>query len=69
MIAGLGDRFDADETAIIERMFRNYGGTVPEAQLAEETGLALAIHRRRRSGYGVQIAGAGAAPDGLPAAV
>ena len=50
VIAALGDRFDADEVAIIERMFLEYGGTVPEAQLIEETGLALAIHKRTGRG-------------------
>ena len=48
MIEALGTRFDPDEAAIIERMLREYGGTIPDAQLMEEIGLALAIHRRRR---------------------
>lgn len=46
MIAALGDSFDADEAAIIERMLREYGGTIPDAQLIEEIGLALAVHRQ-----------------------
>ena len=46
VIEALGGRYDADEAAIIERMLREYGGTIPDAQLIEEIGLALAIHRR-----------------------
>ena len=46
VIAALGTRFDADETAIIERMLRQLHGTMPDKQLIEEIGLALAIHRR-----------------------
>lgn len=46
VIAALGTRFDAAEAAVIERMLREYGGTIPDAQLIEEIGLALAIHRR-----------------------
>jgi len=46
VIAALGTRFDAAEASIIERMLREYGGTIPDAQLVEEIGLALAIHRR-----------------------
>jgi len=47
VIAARGTRFDADETAIIEQMLREYGGTIPDAQLIEEIGLALGIHRRQ----------------------
>ncbi len=46
VIAQLGSRFDADETGIAERMLREFGGTIPDAQLVEEIGLAIAIHRR-----------------------
>ena len=46
MIAGLGTVFDADEAAIAERLLREYGGTIPDAQLLDEIGLAVAIHRR-----------------------
>lgn len=46
VIAALGDHYDADETAIIARMFREYSDTVPYRQLLSEIGLALAIHRR-----------------------
>ena len=48
MIAALGERYDADEAAIAERMLREYGGTIPDKQLLSEIGLALAIHRRSR---------------------
>ena len=48
VIARLGEVFDADETAIAERMLREYGGTIPDKQLLSEIGLALAIHRRSR---------------------
>ena len=46
VIAALGEHYDADETAVIERVPRQYGGTVPDQQLIEEVGLALAILRR-----------------------
>jgi hypothetical protein len=46
LIAALGRRFDADEVEVIERVLREYGGTIPDAQLIEEVGLALAILRR-----------------------
>lgn len=39
--------FDADEAALIERMLREYGGVIPDAQLIEEIGLALVVHRLR----------------------
>ena len=48
VVAALGNRFDPAEAALIERMLREYGGTIPDAQLIEEVGLALAIHRRGR---------------------
>ena len=46
MIAALDTRFDPDEATIIERMFRELDGTVPDHQMVEEIGLALAIFRR-----------------------
>lgn len=46
VMAALGTRFDAAEASIIERVLRAYGGTIPDAQLVEEIGLALTIHRR-----------------------
>jgi hypothetical protein len=46
VIAALGTRFDAEGSAIAERMLREYAGTIPDAQLVEEIGLAIAIHRR-----------------------
>lgn len=49
VIAALSDRYDPSEAAIIEEMLREYGGTIPDAQLIEEIGLALAIHRRGRT--------------------
>ena len=33
VIEALGGRYDADEAAIIERMLREYGGTIPDEQL------------------------------------
>ena len=38
MIAALGGRFDADEAEaeVIERALREYGGTMPDAQLIAE---------------------------------
>jgi hypothetical protein len=47
VIEALGSRFDADEVVIIETMLRELGGTMPDRQMIEEIGLALAIHRRR----------------------
>jgi hypothetical protein len=46
VIAALGSRFEPDESAIIERMLGEYGGTVPDKQLIEEIGLALAAYRQ-----------------------
>ena len=48
VIAALGTRFDAEESVVIERILREYNGTIPDAQLVSEVGLALAIHRRGR---------------------
>ncbi len=48
IVAALDTRFDPAEAAIAERLLREYGGTIPDAQLVEEIGLALAIHRRGR---------------------
>ncbi len=52
VIAALGTRFDAEESVVIERILREYNGTIPDKQLVSEVGLALAIHRRgkRRRG-------------------
>ena len=46
VIAALGGRFDAAEVEVIERVLRESGGTIPDSQLIEEIGLALAIWRR-----------------------
>ena len=48
VIAALDTRFDADETAMIERMLRQLHGTIPDNQVIEEIGLALGIHRLQR---------------------
>ena len=50
VIAALDTHFDPDEAAIAERMLRECAGTVPDRQLIEDIGLALAIHRRSRRG-------------------
>ena len=47
-IAALGDHDDADEAALIERMLREYNGTIPDKQLLSEIALSLAIHRRAK---------------------
>ena len=46
-IDALNTSFSADEVTIIERMLRDLNGTIPDAQMVEEIGLAIAIHRRR----------------------
>jgi hypothetical protein len=46
VIAALDDRFDPAEAEIVERLLRKYSGTIPDRQLLDEIGLALAIHRR-----------------------
>lgn len=46
LIAALGSRFDAGEIEVVERVLRDYGGTVPDAHLISEAALALAIFRR-----------------------
>jgi hypothetical protein len=67
LIAALGSRFDDDETAVIERMLREYGGTIPNAQLIEEIGLALAIHRTpRRPSLSLDHRSASAVPAQRP---
>ena len=48
VIAALGGRYDADEAEVIERVLREYGGTIPDEQLISEAALALAIWRRGR---------------------
>lgn len=49
VITGLGGRFTADEAKIAARMLREYCGTMPDRQLIEEVGLAIAVHRRSRT--------------------
>jgi hypothetical protein len=46
IVAALDTRLDPAEAAIAERMLREYGGTIPDNQLIEEIGLALAVWRR-----------------------
>ena len=48
MIAALESHYSAERAAIVERMIREYHGTIPDKQLIEEIGLALAIHQRGR---------------------
>lgn len=48
MIEALGGRYGAAEAEVIERVLRDHGGTVPDAQLISEAALALAIFRRTR---------------------
>jgi len=57
VIAALGTQFDPDEARIIDRMLRELDGTVPDQQMVEEIGLALAIHRRQRQGRGSDSSG------------
>lgn len=45
VIAALGGRYTPEESTIIERMLREYQGTIPDKQLLEEIELSLAIHR------------------------
>lgn len=47
MIAALRTRYDPDTAALIERMLRELNGTIPDQQMIEEIGPALAIHRRK----------------------
>jgi hypothetical protein len=46
LLAELDGRYTTAEAAIIGEMLREYGGTIPNKQLIEEIGLAIAIHRR-----------------------
>jgi len=48
VIAALGDHYNPDEAAEIERVLRAYNGTIPDEQLLSEASLALAILRRGR---------------------
>jgi len=52
VVAALSDRLTPDEAALVEDMLRRLAGTIPDAQLVEEIGLALAIHRRRPAAGG-----------------
>jgi hypothetical protein len=47
VIGAFGECFDPDEAAIAVRMLHEHPGTVSDAQLIEEIGLAIAVHRRR----------------------
>lgn len=46
VIAALGGRFDADEAGVIERVMREFSGTLPDRPMVEAIGMAMAIHRR-----------------------
>ena len=46
LIAALPGHYTPGEAAAIERVLREYNGTIPDKQLISEAGLALAIHRR-----------------------
>ena len=48
VIAALGDQFTPDEAALVEEMLRRLAGTIPDRQMVEEIGLALAIHRQQQ---------------------
>ena len=48
-VAALGTHYDPDEAEVVERVPKEYGGTIPDEQLISETALALAIHRRHRA--------------------
>ena len=45
LIAALPEHYTPGEAAAIERVLREYNGTIPDAQLISEAGLALAIFR------------------------
>jgi hypothetical protein len=47
VIAALDTHLEPAEARIAERMLREYGGTIPDTQLIEEIGLAIAVHRRQ----------------------
>lgn len=46
IIEALDTRFDPAEATIAERMLRELDGTVPDQQMVEEIGLAIAVYRR-----------------------
>jgi hypothetical protein len=48
VIAALNEHYTPERAAIVERMLRKYAGTIPDSQLIEEIGLALAIHHQGR---------------------
>jgi len=50
VVAALSERFTPDEAALVEDMLRRLAGTIPDRQMLEEIGLALAIHRRQQRG-------------------
>jgi hypothetical protein len=55
LIAALGGRYDAAEIQVLERVLREYGGTVPDEQLISEAALALAIYRRGNRHRGSRV--------------
>jgi hypothetical protein len=48
VIGSLLTRFAPEEAVIAERMLRELNGTIPDKQLVEEIGLAIAVYRRQR---------------------
>ena len=48
VIGALDGHYSPERAAIVERMLREYAGAIPDRQLIEEIGLALAVHRRGR---------------------
>jgi len=49
VVEALPGRFRPAEAALVERILRDLGRTVPYRQLVEEIGLAIAVHRTRRA--------------------
>ena len=43
LIAALPEHYSRERASIVERMLREYHGTIPDAQLIEEIGFALAV--------------------------
>ena len=50
VIAALDGHYTPERAAIVERMLREYAGTIPDKQLIEEIGLALAIQQYQHRG-------------------
>jgi len=48
VITAISGRYTTGETALIERLLRELHGTMPDNQLTDDIGPALAVYRRQQ---------------------